>query len=581
MTAVLLWFGLQRMPADDAIWVRLLGRARAHSGLDGFDMAAGEHRLWVGSRDTGTPDGVASGCAARSGSERSRETSSGLVDGVGAKGNDVSTLFAVASRALAPATLSFDPQRWSLRAHRHPMGYRQLAWARVPGGVLLATNEALLLGHPAVDRRHDPAGLAAYAAGISPAHDETIWQGIRLLGAGETRTWHASHDEVVHERLEPADTWHGLGEAGRAARLKDLLDDAVLRATDGARRIGVSLSAGLDSGALAACLANGGRRTAAKPLCVTYGFDRWPAIDERAAAGRLAGHLGFEHIGLAVDDLRPLRRNLRRPVCPDTPLQTPWREFKEASYVAFAAAGVNTVVSGNFGDHLWAHPKHWLAEALRDRALRPAWSGLRGVLWRDGVRGLLQDPGLRALARPWRLRHPVPPGRLAMLAPPWRERLMDRLRDELAALRHWPRPEQAHLVLNAWASFDACGEDWYAARHGLRVVQPYRDIELTRAMLTLPAWDSQRGPVSKWLLREAMRGRLPAECITRDKVGDLTPYAEAADRREADEIRRLAAIAAPVVEPLLAPDVLRWTTPGDHDWMLASLGLWIEKVASL
>jgi hypothetical protein len=168
-----------------------------------------------------------------------------------------------------------------------------------------------------------------------------------------------------------------------------------------------------------------------------------------------------------------------------------------------------------------------------------------------------------------------------MLAPPWRERLMDRLRDELAALRHWPRPEQAHLVLNAWASFDACGEDWYAARHGLRFVQPYRDIDLTRAMLTLPAWDSQRGPVSKWLLRETMRERLPAECITRDKVGDLTPYAEDADRREADEIRRLAAIAAPLVEPLLAPDALRWTTPGDHDWMLASLGLWIEKVASL
>lgn len=561
MTAVLVWFTWQATPEDEAIWSRLLARARDYAGTHGSTGMAGGCRLWVGD----------------SGSTPTIERKSGSRAWGAASGQVVEGLLQYPSAALAPTTLSFDPQSQSLRARRDPMGHRQLAWARVPGGLLIATGESLLLAHPAIDRAYNLDYLAAYAAGISPAHDETVWRGIRLLAAGETRTWHAARDDVSRERIEPVDVWTGRDAGMRAATLRDLLHGAVQRALQGAQRVGISLSAGLDSGSLAACLPAVLASSAPQPVCVTYGFDRWPAIDERSAARLLAACLGFDHVGLAVDELRPLRAELRRPVCPDTPLQTPWREFKETSYAAFAAAGVDTVVSGNFGDHLWAHPKHWLAEALRDGAGRAIGQGLVAVTRREGWRGLLRDPGLRALARPWRLRNPALPGRLAMLAPPWREQLADRLRDELTALRHWPRPEQAHLALNAWASFDACGEDWYAHRHGLRVVQPYRDARLTAAMLSLPAWESQRGPITKWLLRRALRDRLPDESLGRDKVGDLTAYAEDADRREVDEIRRLSRIAAPLIAPLLAADAPAWTTPGDHDWMFASLGLWIER----
>ncbi len=548
------------MPDDEAIWSRLLACARDYAGTHGSIAIAGGCRLWV----------------AAAGSMPATESTNGSRACTDSTEPLAAKLTRHASNALTTTTLCYDPLTQSLRARRDPMGYRQLAWARVPGGVLLGTGEALLLAHPAIGRNLDQGYLAAYAAGLSPAHDATVWKDIRLLAAGETRVWHRARDEVSYERINPVNVWAGRDDAARASLLRDLLDDATHRAVGGARRIGVSLSAGLDSSALAASLSGMSAASAQRPLCVTYGFDHWPRLDERPAASWLAAHLGFEHVGVAADELRPLRPALRRPVCPDTPLQTPWREFKEASYAAFAVAGVDTVVSGNFGDHLWAHPKHWCAEALRDRAARVLWQGMAEIIRRDGWRGPWRDPGLRALARPWRLRNPALPGRLAMLAPAWREQLSDRLSDELGALRHWPRPEQAHLVFNAWASFDACGEDWYAHRHGLRIVQPYRDAQLTAAVLSLPAWESQRGPVAKSLLRRAMRGRLPDECLARGKVGDLTAYAEDADRREADEIRRLAGIAAPLIEPLLAADAASWTTPGDHAWMLASLGLWLE-----
>lgn len=481
------------------------------------------------------------------------------------------------SLELSPGRLCWNAQSGQLTARRDLLGRTALVWAKVPDGVLLSNRESLLLAHPDADRRLDPSWMAAFLAGVSPAPDETVWCGVRCLAAGETRTWTAMRVESSRQPWEPAEDWRGISELTRAQRLRELIAQAVADATQGAGRLGISLSSGMDSTVLAAALRAQLGAADPTPVCLTYGFDRFPLIDERAAGSAVAVALNFEHVPLAVDDLRPLRPALARPVNPDTPLQSPWREFKEASYCAFRERGVETVISGNFGDHLWAHPKHWCLDALRARQFRVLLQGLRDRWQQAGWRGWLQDPGWRALARPHRLLRPQAPPRLAMLRHPWRDRLTARLQSELEALREWPRPEQAHLCLNAWASFDTAGEDWYARRHGLRVIQPYRNLELIRAMLSLPAYDSWRGGMSKYLLRDAFRGTLPNSILSRRKVGDLTPYAEHADRQEAEEIARLASIARPVLEPLLATDWVPWTTPGDHDWALASFGLWIER----
>lgn len=481
------------------------------------------------------------------------------------------------SRDLFPGGVDWDAQSQQLTAHRDLLGRAALVWATVPDGVLLSNRESLLLAHPDVDHRLDPSWMAAFLAGVSPAADETVWCSVRCLAAGETRRWTANRVNGSRQHLEPADGWCGIPDSTRAQRLRELIAHSVAEATRGAGRLGISLSSGLDSTVLAAALRAQLGADDPTPVCVTYGFDRFPLIDERAAGRAVAVALNFEHVPLAVDDLSPLRPALARPVNPDTPLQSPWREFKEASYRTFHERGVETVISGNFGDHLFAHPKHWCFESLRDRQFLVLLQGLKDRWQQAGWRGWLQDPGLRALARPHRLLRPRAPPRLALLRPPWRDRLAARLQSELDELRGWPRPEQAHLCLNAWASFDTMGEDWYARRHGLRVVQPYRNLELIRAMLSLPAYDSWRGGTSKHLLRSAFDGALPDSVLSRRKVGDLTPFAEHADHSEREEIARLSAIARPYLEPMLAEVWEPWTTPGDHDWALASFGLWIER----
>lgn len=570
--AVLMQFAWPGVAVDEGIWARLVAEAERRQRCPGTRFSAHGLRAWVAR---------ASGSASQAGSEAGMpgvEAARAAHDAEGTAG--ALRLLAGLAPLLAPSTIALEPGSGAVRATRDLLGARQLAWARVPGGLLVATGESLLLGHPAVDRGFDMEWLAAYAAGVSPAHEATVWRGIRLLAAGQTRTWTPAGDRATRDLLEPVDPWPRRSEAARAGLLRELIDAALARALAGAGRVGVSLSSGLDSTTLLARLVAGPQRREPRPLAVTYGFDRFPDIDERPRAASFAGALGCDFVGLAVDDACPLRPALARPVCPDTPLATPWREIKERSYGAFTAAGVDTVVSGNFSDHLWAHPKHWAAEALAHGRLGIVGEGLRARIRRGGWRSLVHEPGLRALLRPWRLRRPRPPARLGILAAPWRERLAERLRAELRELAHWPRPEQAHLALNAWASFDTCGEDWYAARHGLRVVQPWRDPALTAALLSLPAWDSQRGPRAKHLLRAAMRDRLPPFILEADKVGDLGPFAVHCDAAEADTLARLAASGEALLAPLLAADALRWTDPGEHQWMLASLGLWLERDAA-
>jgi hypothetical protein len=61
-------------------------------------------------------------------------------------------------------------------------------------------------------------------------------------------------------------------------------------------------------------------------------------------------------------------------------------------------------------------------------------------------------------------------------------------------------------LLGAAAAFDASGEQWYAARHGLKQRQPFRNMQLTQWCLSLPVDFFTRQGQCKWLHIEAMRG---------------------------------------------------------------------------
>ncbi len=460
---------------------------------------------------------------------------------------------------------------------RDVLGQRALAWATTAAGIAIASGEDVLRAHPEVPGDLDLDWFAALVAGIAPEDDQSAYRAIHLLPAGMRATWADGRWAFERQRLAPEPGPVALPDLDLVARFSALVDAAVARALVGVRRPGILLSGGLDSALIAESVARqwSGRE---RPVAITHGFDRWKTIDERIHAWRIADRLGFDWRDHAVDDLVPMRPELARPVCPDTPFATPWREIKEADYRLAVEAGCDTVLSGNFGDHLYAHPAYWLVDALRggrrDLVLK--------LLSTAGLGDLMRDPGLRILARFWRLGQRRTPAGLVRLAEPFRSRLADRWRCRLGAMGAWPRPTQALLNLDALAAFDSCGEDWYAARHGLCFRQPLREPALIRFMLSLPAHCSTRGARTKWLARQVLRGRLPDAEVERPKGGDLTPFAEDADRRERARLAELAATARPLLETVLARSTNARSAEGsDLPWLAASIGLWLSARESV
>ena len=564
--------------ADDVaetVWQALRERARARACEDGAERRGPGWRAWVARSVPSEPMPLVD---LRADGRNPAATllidrAIGDHDPADRSHGDWSSRRLFDGTACASIRISADGRRVELT--RDVMGQRALVWARTRSGYVIASGEDILRAHPDVGGELDLAWFAALIAGVSPKDDATAFRAIHGLPAGAEMSLVSQSASTRRESLRPDMRATRMRDGEVLECFRDLVDRAVDRSLRGVSRPAISLSGGLDSALVAESVArrwSGSRR----PVAVAFGFDQWPEIDERPLARAVAERLGFEFQAVAADELVPMRAGLHRPVCPDTPLATPYREIKEAVYRQVVASGCDALLSGNFGDHLYAHPARWLADAARHRRfdlIRSVWSG-------QGLCGIASDPAARVLARPWRLWRPRASAGLARLAPEWRKDLILAWRARLSAVDSWPRPTQALLCLDAGAAFDAHGEDWYAARHGLVFRQPLRDPDLTRMMLSLPAFHSTRGRVTKWLAREVLRGRLPDVIVDRPKGGDLTPFAEAADRAEEPRLLAEAAQVRPWIEPLLSEAGRLGLDSGDQPWLLASVARWLSATAS-
>ena len=434
----------------------------------------------------------------------------------------------------------WDAPRSRLLLARDRLGIKPLYFAETSTGLAFASEAKALLEHPGVPREVDPEALDLYLTLQYVPGPRTIWRTIRKLPPGHLlvaergsvairRYWDVSFGGI-EEGIDLHDAVRVLGERLQETVGLHLVSDVPL---------GVLLSGGIDSSTVAALMKGAGQR----PLrTFTVGFDLPGFPDELSEARRVSRHLGSEHSEVIVRpqsaELLPrIIWHMDEPVADAAALPT----FLLCQAVR---EQVTVVLTGEGGDELFAgYPRYrWFALARRLQAALPVAVRERLLLaparalaghgrWRARAENLLAERDDATRQVRW----------IANLAPETRAALYRAELRPLAAaglaegavMRHFAAGAGAgadivHRLMLAdmktWLVDDVLTKmDRMSMAASVEARVPFLDHSLLEFVATLSAGIKRRTLGSKWLVRQAMRGRLPAATVTRRKRAFLTP----------------------------------------------------------
>ncbi len=465
----------------------------------------------------------------------------------------------------------WDEPRRRLFAARDRMGKKPLYFAQVerPGAAPLFAfaSECKALLAAGLDRRLDHEALAQYLVHEYVPPPRTIFAGIRKLDAGErlvldvARDPRARPDVARYWDLPLVDRHADLDPAGAAEDLWTLLRRSVERRLCADVPVGILLSGGIDSSAVAAAAVSlTGRDQIAS---FSIGFSD-PTFDESAHARAVAQHLGTRHHEERLDAagmlqlLPAVERILDEPLADASIIPT-------TLLARFARAHVKVALGGDGGDELFAGYPTFTADPIARWLLHPLAAPIAGAARRltaalpASSDYFSLDFRLHQLLRGGPTPGPIRHQRwLASFVPEELPALLgDRVRDfdplaELGRLAdRWQRFHPADRLLAFYARRYLAGDvnvkvDRAAGAAGLEVRAPLLDGDLVRFACLVPPRLRHRHATGKILLKRALRGRLPDGILDRKKQGFAVPVA----RWLRQELR-------PLLNDELAPDRLR------------------------
>jgi asparagine synthase (glutamine-hydrolysing) len=436
----------------------------------------------------------------------------------------------------------WDEKKRRLFLGRDRVGKKPLYYAILSDGIAFASEIKALLCYPGVPKRIDPCVLHYYLALQYIPSPHTAFGGISRLPAAHVLTWCDGDLQIErYWRLNYTEKAE-LSEEKASALLWERLDEAVRIRLCADVPIGIHLSGGVDSAAVAAfvCQALG---SGVKSFSIGFNEREY---DERQYARLVAKRLGTEHyeyvIGPdAVKELPRLLWHYDQPFADPSALPTFVLSRLTREHVTVA-------LNGDGGDENFAG-----YDRYRERLLFAIFDHLpdvvrRGMLARAfGTPRRSTDGGVFSRLR-----------RFMFYASESRERRYCR------TMCHFTPEQLAELYTdNFWALigsrdpfepildlFERVDGESFLERllavdtlsylpddllvkvdvasmaHSLEVRSPFLDHTFMEFSAGLPDRYKLRGASSKYLLKKALRGRLPAEIIDRPKTGFGIPLAQ-------------------------------------------------------
>lgn len=463
-----------------------------------------------------------------------------------------------------------------------------------------------LLAHPLVSLRINEGMAGEYLASAITSCEETLYSDIQRLPSGSTLTIDSSGALSIASWWNPdLSLLQYRSEVEYAEHFRDLMEQSVRAMTRTCVPWGVPLSGGLDSSTIAvtaqSMLSTSGSPERVQTFSLACPGKAWDESEYISETARFAGlkNQTFPAMLLGEDYFRCRTESSRE--FPDYPNGGP---MLVPMYEAAKAHGVRVLLSG-IGGNQWLdgwpmHISELAAAMVRaggwDPAIRTAndehrmWGGnekLPAFLLRR-LAAAAEPAHLRAIRRKTAfLRSTI--FSKAFLR---RTHLADRIHDPRRTMHRFSSRQQASVLTNALRAAEVHileMNDREIAQAGLEWRHPFYYRKLAEFCLRLPRDQRQRGNTWKWILRNAMRGRLPERVRTKTFQAEFSELYEAAlfqpwaRHRLAEPVmgkhtdwldsRRFAAWAQLPPEP--PPQLMR---PYRPLWTALAIDLWVENL---
>jgi asparagine synthase (glutamine-hydrolysing) len=501
----------------------------------------------------------------------------------------------------------WDSRRERLLLARDRLGKKPLVYYVDPahGGLAFASELQALLAHPAVPREIDLRAIDDYLTYLYVPAPTSAYRHIRKLPPGHRLVWQAGHVDVAPYWQVRFGQKLQLSEDEAVEEFGRLLRDGVRRRLIADVPLGAFLSGGMDSSTVVAEMAE---LSSAPVKTFSIGFGERD-FDELRFARQVAQRYGTDHHELiveprALDVLPTLVRHYGEPYGDSSAIPT--------YYVAkMTRQHVTVALNGDGGDELLAgYERHWAARVAARYDTIPRF--VRHGLIRPLI-PLLPEPRqrrafLRRAKRFMAAAHlPVfdrylqwvgaytPAQKLSLYTPEFAATVSSNdsgrwLRENLSAEANL---DPVDAVIRAdtlmYLPYDLLVKvDIASMATSLEARSPLLDHRLIEFCAGLPSSYKLRGRTSKWLLRRLMRHRLPAEILTRSKMGfgvpvgewlrtDLRPLLE--DTLLSDRAQQRGYFRPSAVRTMVDEHLSRRADRTAHIWGLLMLELWLRECA--
>jgi asparagine synthase (glutamine-hydrolysing) len=420
------------------------------------------------------------------------------------------------------AFVLWDGRERRLFAARDHIGVRPLHYAFDGRSLVVASRIGQVLDGAHIERRLNETVVADCLGLNLSTPNETPFQGVWRVPAAHV----LQHDRGAHApriwrywelREQPAITYCSNGEY--VAHFREVAGKAVRSRLRGPGPVGVMLSGGLDSSAIA-CLASelidGAQSSTGRLATFTAVFDRLPEADEQRYVEALVSRCDFEAHYVAADEMWTSKADVPHTGSWDEPFEGMLDGFTDVVFDRVQQEKVCALLDGHGGNTLFGGSMYYLLDLLLERRWTAFTRELKcwpQMAWPRIVQRYVIAPlcGRR-------------PGRdlideSAPKSPEW-------VRSEFAARcearrrlrvvyppRRFRRPSgqyeaDATALYQAWAGLRVLQSE--ALRRGIDLRHPLFDVRLIDFFLRIPSSQKVQNGCNKVLVRRAMGHVFPA-----------------------------------------------------------------------